>query len=155
MVAKRNLKKMTFLLDARMWHGSATETIWVAPLGGRDYRLENSPFYAFGISYQDIARGKEEAGSVLFDGVVSTGGHSTYRIIKNKDASSQFEKYWLPLHGIGCTFEEGIDGLLSVDIPPRTDIHAAYELLERGELNEAWTFEEAHCGHSIKGSAQD
>lgn len=142
------MKRMVFNLDAGSWHGSATETVWVEPLESGNYRVENSPFYAFGVSYMDIVGGIDDDGLLIFDGVISRGGHSTYRIIKSSEGGNSFANYWVPLQQIGCTYEEGLNGLLSVDIPPEIDIFLAYELLERGENAGVWSFEEAHCGHA-------
>ena len=37
--------------------------------------------------------------------------------------------------------------LLAVDVPPGVDVYAAYTLLEKGEADGIWYFEEGHCGH--------
>jgi hypothetical protein len=142
------LKKLTFHLEPGMWHGSAAETVWVEPVGDNHYRLENSPFYAFGISYQDVVSAKSEGGLLVFDSVVSRGGHSTYRVIRQDSAA--FEEFWLPLQELGCTYEEGPNNLIAVDVPPSADIYQAYALLSRGEEAGAWTFQEGHCGHALK-----
>jgi hypothetical protein len=34
-------------------------------------------------------------------------------------------------------------------VPPDVDIFKVYDLLERGLDEEAWTFEEGHCGHPV------
>lgn len=80
------------------------------------------------------------------------GGHSTYRIlIKEGESirSPKFLEHWQPLQNMGCTYEQAKSRWLAIDVPPRTDIFAAYALFEKGEVDEIWTFEEAHCGHSV------
>ena len=39
--------------------------------------------------------------------------------------------------------------LLAVDVPPDTDINVVYTLLDKGEKDGIWSFEEGHCGHSF------
>jgi hypothetical protein len=39
-----------------------------------------------------------------------------------------------------------------VDVPPTTDIYAAYDALSRGEIEGVWDFEEVHVGHQLRGS---
>lgn len=41
------------------------ETLWAKPVDVDQYQLDNSPFYAYGVSWQDVgegARGAEEGG---------------------------------------------------------------------------------------------
>jgi len=57
---------------------------------------------------------------------------------------------WKPLAALGCSYEQATKRLMSVDIPPTANIYQAYALLEKGEHNQMWDFEEAHCGHPFK-----
>jgi hypothetical protein len=86
--AQHALVKVKFVLDPGEWHGSATETLWAAPVGQNQYRLENSPFYAFGVSYQDVVAAQRTDNELEFVSVVSRGGHSTYRILVQSIAGS-------------------------------------------------------------------
>jgi hypothetical protein len=53
------------------------------------------------------------------------------------------------LQAAGCSFE-GVEGrLLAVDVPPRANIHHVYHLLQHGEDDGVWEFEEGHCGHPL------
>ena len=141
--------KILFKLEPGMWHGSVTETLWAVPVGPGQYRLENSPFFAFGISFQDVVSAKEEQKTLVFVEALRRGGHSTYRIIPKAGHGSAVARYWDVLERKGCTYEEGPKGLLAVDVPPGTNIFEAYAALQAGEDAGAWTFEEGHCGHAI------
>jgi hypothetical protein len=147
--AQHALVKVKFVLDPEEWHGSATETLWAAPVGQNQYRLENSPFYAFGVSYQDVVAAQRTDNELEFVSVVSRGGHSTYRILVQSKSRAEFEKLWKPIQETGCTYEGGSPPLLSIDVPSNADIHLVYRLLEAGEAAGAWSFEEGHCGHSV------
>lgn len=87
----------------------------------------------------------------VFVEVVSRGGHSTYRIfVEEETDEARFNEHRQPLEALGCTFERGDEKFLAVDVPKDADIYAAYELLERGEDEGVWAFEEGHCGHNLK-----
>lgn len=131
-----------------------TESLWAAPIGSNKYRLRNIPFEVYGVSYDDVIVGKPNAdGHIVFDGVDQQGGHSTYRVILNEGTTDdQFASAWEQLESLGASYERNTDRLIAVDIPPETDIYAAYAALESGEENNIWDFEEGHCGHLVKTS---
>jgi hypothetical protein len=124
-----NLVRIVFRLEPGAWHGNATERLWAEPLGLDRFRLRNSPFYAFGVSNEDIVLGKESEGQVQFRSAVFRGGHSTYRLkLQDRDLEApSFMQAWAPLERLGCSYEEG--PVLSVDVPPSADIYTVYELL--------------------------
>jgi hypothetical protein len=143
-----SLLKLFFRLEEGAWHGSATESLWAEPVAGGRYRLRNSPFYAFGVSAEDIVFAQEAEGLLFFTEVSLRGGHSTYRIMKSKGLRPEdFERYWGPLQQAGCSYEEGPGRLLAVDVPPQAGFQHVYSLLEKGEQEQVWHFEEGHRGH--------
>jgi len=147
-----DLVRITFLLDSALWHGSATERLWAERIGNSRYRLRNSPFFAFGVSAEDIVFGDETDSQIIFKAVSIRGGHSTYRLmIATKRENAAFAKHWEPLQRLGCSYEEG--RVLAVDVPPAADVYAVYKLLEEGEAAGVWEFEEGHCGHSLRPNA--
>lgn len=145
------LVRVTFPLNPGDSTGLATERLWAESLGKGRYRLRNSPFYAFGVSNEDVVFCREEDGHTMFQRVLIRSGHSTYRLklVNVSIRDRQFGEYWKPLESLGCTFEEG--PLLSVDVPPHADIFPVYALLEAGENCGIWEFEEGHCGHALNG----
>ncbi|WP_373051423.1 DUF4265 domain-containing protein [Thalassovita aquimarina] len=143
---------MTIELPADAWHGHATESVFVEGLGQDRYRLQNSPFFATGLSYRDIVIARQNGPKLLFEKLLFIGGHSTYRIIPSDDADHrQFRAFLARLEDIGCSWEHGNLGymLYAVDVPPETNIHTAYELLEAGEAAGIWDFEEGAVGHLV------
>lgn len=111
--------------------------------------LDNSPFYAFGISCGDVVRTTGEDRGVLdFAGVSERGGHSTYRVrMRAGDGHEQFIKRWREFEILGCTYEgSGVNErrLYSIDMPPFVPVQEAYSLLEKGEEDGVWDFEEGH-----------
>ena len=87
-----------------------------------------------------------------FAGLVDTSGHSTYRLIR-EGKNDEFDKYWSKLESLGCTYESGdYKGvrLYAVDVPRTADIYKVYEILELGQSENAWMFEEGHVGHKLR-----
>jgi hypothetical protein len=146
------LVKVVFQLEPGAWHGYGTETVWAEKLGGNRYRLRNTPFYAFGVSAEDVVFAEPgDEGKPVFVGVSLRGGHSTYRIIRSEQSDSEtFASSWEPLAKLGCSYEEGPGRLLAVDVPSKADIYRVYALLEHGENAGSWHFEEGHCGHALR-----
>lgn len=144
------LAKIVFELQSSEWHDHGTESLWAKPLGNDTYEIDNIPFYAYGVSDKDVVFAMMKDNELLFQNVVKNGGHSTYRIFQNEGVLAQvFDVYWKPLDKIGCGKEAGGDGFFAVDVPPETDIYQAYALLEKGEENGIWQFEEGKCGHEL------
>jgi hypothetical protein len=145
-----NQVKVLFNLEESDWHNYAAETLWAEPLGDGHYRLKNTPFCAYGYSMNDdVIAAPDKDGRLLVSGTWHRSGHSTYRLIMDKDGL--FEEYWKPLGTIGCNYERATALLVAVDIPPKVDIHKAYKFLEDGQQAKAWGFEEAHVGHKVDG----
>ena len=144
--------KVTFELEPSDWHHHATESIWAVFLGDDKYRVQNVPFHAYGVSYDDVVTAKpNEQGQLIVQGVDQRGGHSTYRVILNPGTTNEeFETAWERLGSLGNTYERATDRLIAIDVPPETDIYETYTALESGEKENVWGFEEAHCGHPLK-----
>src|SRR5580704_6605336 len=130
----------------------ATESLWAEPAGNRLFRLRNVPFFAHGFSERDVVRVEESGGKFVVTGTEERGGHSTYRIfLPTETTEKKFAGDWEPLEKLGRTYERANRRLVAIDVPPRADIYAVYAVLEDGEKDGLWEFEEGHCGHSLRG----
>jgi hypothetical protein len=153
------LVKVHFDLDPDDWHGHGGEFLWAEPIAGTEwrlFRLMNSPFFARGVSYQDIVKGLPAEDMAVapvfeFEAVVERGGHSTYMLIIQA-SKSLADAYWHFPQRMGCSYEggeiylsTGRRPLFSVDVPPSADIHEVYELLERGQRDKVWMFQEGYA----------
>ncbi len=144
------LVKLVVQLPPDAWHGYGTESVWAEPLGQDRYRLRNSPFFATGLSAEDIVVALPALeGALRFERVLRHSGHSTYRLAREPGGSAMFDQHWAKLEQLGCTYEEGPSGILSVDVPPRSDIYDVYRAIEDGATAGAWDFEEGHVGHPL------
>jgi hypothetical protein len=144
----KEMVKIIFNLEPDAWHGNVTESLWAERVGTGRYRLKNTPFYAHGVSFEDIIFAEERDGELVFSRISTSAGHSTYRIMPTSPDRKGFEQYWNKIEELGCTYEEG--PVLAIDVPPETDIYKVYRLLEEGEKAGVWHFEEGHCGHPLR-----
>jgi hypothetical protein len=146
------LRKVRVNFEPDVWHGRASETLWAEGIGDGKYRIRNTPFFAKGIGFLDVIKTKEDDEGLIYVSTVLFSGHSTYRLsLLQPNNPSQFENCWKALQALGCTYESGAPevNLLAVDVPPSADIHAVYGVLESGESDQVWEFEEGHCAHSV------
>jgi hypothetical protein len=145
------LTKVVFELVPSDWHDHKTESVWARPLGRDRYRIKNVPFYAYGVSYDDIVLARPKHEHLIFQGVETPSGHSTYRVILNPQTTEEkFKTVWKNIEPLGATYERATDRLIAIDVPPEADIDKIYAALEREEKANTWGFEEAHFGRQLK-----
>lgn len=114
--------------------GSAeVETLWATDLGNDRYRLDNSPFYAYSVSWRDVvlAPYDEDEAFPTFQAVVQKSGHKTVRILFREPVADGNEADLLlkGLVALGCTYEGLNRVLISVDIPPGVALEAVRSYL--------------------------
>jgi hypothetical protein len=157
--ATDDLMKVCFELDSEDWHLCPAENLWAEKVSEPPPRviLRNIPFHAEGVSFLDtvFVRMVRVEGGVFFrfDGVAARGGHSTYMILTPMECP-EFPRYWGQLHELGCRYESGDlhtsyghKMLYAVDVPPETDIDAVKALLDQGEADGVWIFQEGNIEH--------
>ena len=146
-----NLVKIKIPLDGNNLANAHAEWIWAQPLGNGKYVVDNIPFYAKGISCEDVVSAEPEDGALTLQKVERHGGHSTYRVYASAGRAeptviSLLEK----LKGLHCDIEPATDKLVGVDVLPNADIYAVYEALAESERAGVVDFDEGHCGHALK-----
>jgi Domain of unknown function (DUF4265) len=144
-----NPTRVRFSTDSSQWHGSSTETLWAVCVGEGLRKVDNIPFFTFGISLGDIIKTIVDSdGFEEFVSVVKKSGHSTYRLILCGEAIP--EDRLQILDSMGCLYEVGEFGkvtLVSISIPPESDIVEIYKTLEAGASDGVWDFEESNFEH--------
>jgi hypothetical protein len=148
--------KVLFELDSGDWHGHASETLWAVPLPESEwskFQISNSPFFTKGVSYLDVVNASplDDGLTFKFESIGERGGRSTYMLIMEAH-KNRVDTYWNILERMGCSYEsahiqlkDGRRLLCSVDVPPSSDLHDVYEILERGEKDRVWRFQEGHA----------
>lgn len=137
--------KIKIMLPGSDWYTFKAETIWATPLGENLYRIENPPFFADNISYQDVIFAAEHEGYLLFKSLRQRGGHSTYRIMPAGGVSIEAVKAYLePLRQLGCTYALYQGHQFSLDAPNAGIAAEADALLNKGEKEGVLIFEASH-----------
>lgn len=114
--------------------GSAeVETLWAVDLGNNQYRLDNSPFYAYSVSWQDIvyAPFSPEEQFPTFQCVVAKSGNRTVRVIFNPpiEQGNSSEVVLQGLVHLGCSYEGLNKSYISINIPPNVELNNVREYL--------------------------
>lgn len=147
------LTKIFFELDPKAWHGSGAESMWAEDLGRGRYRLRNSPFHAYDVSFGDVVRGEPSEGVIWFKGVLERSGNSTFRIRLQRGLtheSPDFVEAWSPFKALGCGYEGGNFGraqIFAINVPDSADIETIWHLLMEGENRGLWEVEVVQCDH--------
>ncbi len=131
--------------------GAEAEWIWAEPLEDGTYVVKNVPFYAKGISCEDVVKAEPDDGALVFKGVVRHSGHSTYRIYANAGRTTpDVEALLGTLRGLHCDIEPATDKLVGVDVLPEADVYKVYEAMAESERAGIIDFDEGHCGHPLR-----
>lgn len=126
--------------------GYDAEWMWAEPLRDSTFRLDSSPFSAYGLSADDIFQVKIIGGILVFDRVVKKSGNRTLRVrLPRGKRHEDFLTFWQPLEDLGCSFEGSqiIRPFYSITVPPGASLDAAVSYLEAKEVQGVWQFEEA------------
>lgn len=119
--------------------GDDIETLWAVALGNNLFRLDNSPFYAYDVSWQDIIEATKEAEDFYeFVRVVEKSGNRTVRIIfQNFSGNDEKGKQILSdIKNLGCSYEGANSKLISITIPSTVNFESVVNYLsEQNDLN--------------------
>lgn len=114
------------------------ETLWATALGEDRYRLDNLPFYAYGVSWDDIVLAPFDAteGMATFKAVVTKSGNRTVRLqpdppLSPGNASDGIIK---GLVALGCDYEGSNPGYIAVNIPPDVPLDTIRDYLIERDL---------------------
>lgn len=105
---------------------ASIETLWAIPLGHDLYKLDNSPFYAYGVSWQDtvLAPIDPQEQVPTFQSVVERSGNRTIRVIFDPpvSAGNTSDQLLQGLVSLGCGYEGANPKYISVNIPPEVGL---------------------------------
>jgi hypothetical protein len=126
------------------------ENLWAVDLGNGRYRIDNIPFYVRGISDGDVISAKmEEDGRLVFFELVEASFNSTFRLIVSDE--SETPKVRKMFRELDCPSELVSHGLISIHIPGSIVMKPIATLIEQGEENGWWGFEEGALRHPESG----
>ena len=124
-------------------HGDV-ETLWAFDLGDGRYKLDSTPWYQYGVSYQDIVSASLKDGQLHFDQVLAKSGYRTLRVRSDERVPQALLD---SLVSIGCSYEGANPTFISINVPSSTELQAAVDLLIESGLE--WehadpTYEQIH-----------
>lgn len=120
-----NAKVLFRVIDEK--GGADVETLWATHLGADDYKLDNSPFYAYGVSWEDVVSAPfdPEEGFPTFERVVSKSGNRTVRVIFETpiETGNESDRVLQGLVTLGCSYEGANRKYISVNVPPGVELN--------------------------------
>jgi hypothetical protein len=112
--------------------GTMVETPWAIGLSADLYRLDNVPFYAYGVSLHDVVEATAEPGNpqLHFRRVVEKSGNRTIRVLAADGAAAVSQGVLDGLVRLGCSYEGATPRYICINIPPATDLASVVAFLE-------------------------
>ncbi len=116
------------------------ETPWAVELGDDRYRLDNTPFFAYRLSWGDVVEALPEAdGSLFFTRVLEKSGHRTIRVLLAESVENAAGQLVVAeIARLGCTYEGATSKLICIDIPPSVSLEVVAARLT--ELDLEWEY---------------
>ena len=113
-------------------HAGDSETVWASPADGNLYRLENSPFFAYGVSLGDLVEAKPDEDQLLeYVRCVRKSGNRTLRIIFQNFRSGDEPAQAILEHlaKLGCSYEGMLPRLVSITVPTSVRLEGVTDFL--------------------------
>jgi hypothetical protein len=102
------------------------ETLWATALGNDEYKLDNSPFYAYSVSWEDLVYAPIDQidGRPTFARVVKKSGNRTVRVILVPPAESgnTSDLVLQGLNDLGCSYEGANRAYVAVNVPADVEL---------------------------------
>jgi len=127
------------------------ETLWAYDLGDDQYKLDNCPFYAYGVSLHDVVYAPFDAdeGRATFQRVVSKSGNRTVRVVFDPpiEPGNRSDEVLKGLVALGCDYERANSKYVVVNTPSGVELTAVRDYLV--ECDATWehadpTYTELH-----------
>lgn len=139
--------KILFCLDPidDEWPPFDIEGVWAVALPDGTYRVENIPFFAFGVSLGDRVAVHKDENALWSTSVVEQAGHCTVRVVMHD--IGEVAGVRAALRSMGCSSElSNFPQLIAVDIPPEADVQQVLAWLraQGRERADFFEFEEAN-----------
>jgi hypothetical protein len=115
--------------------GPEADWLWAEPLGSDRFRVESCPFFAYGISRDDVVLAVEPRGgdAPRLEDVMEKGGHRTLRMALDPAAELSHrpvQELLEALLELGCTHEALRPKIVAIDLPPQVDVAVVTGLLQ-------------------------
>jgi hypothetical protein len=132
------------------------ESLWATALGNDLFRIENVPFWAYGLNFHDIVQATSDSDELKPEirKVVTPSGRRTYRVMFEKEVVREKQVELLAsLEVFGAKYERSDSRYVAIDIEPSGDHLAVYDQLDKYESDGYLAFET--CEARVEGSFDD
>lgn len=129
--------------DEDGWPPATVESVWAHPVEAiGEYVIDNIPFFTVDATIDDrVSARRDKEGMLWFEHVVHRSQNSLIRVIFNDQ--KQFDIVKNRLQEYGCSMEYfGAYALLTVNIPPSTNLAAVRRYIQIEHLAEHLDYEE-------------
>ena len=136
--------------DEDGWPPVGREGLWAVPVTSDVVRLDNSPWFVRGVANGDLIRVRRDEDGVLWaDERLEWSGYCTIRVIPFRAGPLEGSRQRVldEFAALGVTGEGAQQyGLVALDVPPGADVLAVKGLLQRGQRDGWWDYEEGCVG---------
>ncbi|MFD9684739.1 DUF4265 domain-containing protein [Kitasatospora sp. NPDC059146] len=144
-------------VDEDGWPPASVESLWAVDLGDGTVRLDNTPWFVRGVASGDVIRvSVDDDGLRWATETVHASENCTIRLIVLEGGGSAAARQTVleTFHQFGAT-GEGIEQfrMVALKIPPEADIQRIRTLLEHGEAQGRWHWEEGCVTAAWEASA--
>lgn len=132
------------------------ESMWAKPLGKDLFKLENVPFYAYGLNFHDVVRATSETNEQIPEirEIVKSSGHRTFRVFFQKHVQREEQERILDsLKDSKISYERANNIYFALDLHPDGNYQSVYDKLCELEENNFLEFET--CEARIEDSFDD
>jgi len=153
-MSEENLEKIH--IDLPNHWATGGESMWATPLGNDLYRIENVPFFSYGLNFLDVVHATPDNEDQIPEirKVVTPSGRKTYRVMFKKDVSREEQVELLEsLEQYDASYERADKINVAIDIKPTGDHIAVYDQLDAFENQNLLSFET--CEARVEGSFDD
>jgi hypothetical protein len=126
------------------------EWMWASRVGDSTFKIDNIPFFAKGVSCDDIVTAEQINRELVFKELYEASGHSTVRVVVYREDRNDEELGKVvsdirqSLQALGCATElSHIPNLVAVDIPPSVKYESVARFLSEKENDGFLEYEEA------------
>jgi hypothetical protein len=115
--------------------GPPDDWLWAEPLGSGRYRIESCPFFAYGVSRDDVIHASDATGEDApeLEDVIEKSGHRTLRLALDASVelgAAEVQGLLERLLQLGCTHELLRPKIVAIDLPPEVDLGGVTEILQ-------------------------
>lgn len=132
------------------------ESFWATPLGNDLFRLENVPFYAYGLNFHDVVKATSDSEELIPEirELVELSGHRTFRVFFEKSIDRQNQETILDsMKELTISYERANGIFFSLDMQSNGNYQDVFDRLDELEKENILGFET--CEARIEGSFDD